>query len=83
MYTASSRSTLFTSTDPQLVNYIESLKSEDWSVCAFINYDCRPANPSEEMHNVETAYRVSEKTLELIDLPSDAVERLLEGTLRS
>ncbi|KAH6761464.1 Rossmann-fold superfamily protein [Perilla frutescens var. hirtella] len=74
-----SRSTLFAATDPQLVDYCESLKSEDWPVCAFINHDCRPANPSEEAHNVETAYRVWEKTLELVGLPSDAVERLIEG----
>ncbi|KAI3464204.1 hypothetical protein Pfo_020867 [Paulownia fortunei] len=74
-----SRSTLFAATDPQLVDYCESLKAEDWPVCAFINHDCRPTNPSEEAHNVETSYRVWEKTLELIGLPSDAVERLIEG----
>lgn len=74
-----SRSTLFAATDPQLVDYCESLKSDDWPVCAFINHDCRPANPSEEAHNVETACRVWEKTLELIGLPSDSVERLIEG----
>ncbi|EYU17799.1 hypothetical protein ABFS82_04G179500 [Erythranthe guttata] len=74
-----SRSTLFAATDPQLVEYCESLKTEDWPVCAFINHDCRPANPSEEAHNVETSNRVWEKTLELIGLPSDAVERLIEG----
>ncbi|PIN10726.1 Dehydrogenases with different specificities (related to short-chain alcohol dehydrogenases) [Handroanthus impetiginosus] len=74
-----SRSTLFAATDPQLVDYCESLKAEDWPVCAFLSHDCRPANPSEEAHNVETAYRVWEKTLELIGLPSDAVERLIEG----
>ncbi|KAK6153208.1 hypothetical protein DH2020_012847 [Rehmannia glutinosa] len=74
-----SRSTLFAATDPQLVDYCESLKAEDWPVCAFINHDCRPANPSEEAHNIETSYRVWEKTLELVGLPSDAVERLIEG----
>ncbi|KAL8547816.1 hypothetical protein ACS0TY_007230 [Phlomoides rotata] len=74
-----SRSTLFAATDPQLVDYCDSLKAEDWPVCAFLNYDCRPTNPCEEAHNVETAYRVWEKTLELIGLPSDAVERLIEG----
>ncbi|KAL6579721.1 hypothetical protein OROMI_007745 [Orobanche minor] len=74
-----SRSTLFAATDPQLVDYCESLKAEDWPVCSFINHDCRPANPSDEAHNVETAHRVWEKTLQLIGLPSDAVERLVEG----
>ncbi|KAL3618110.1 hypothetical protein CASFOL_038431 [Castilleja foliolosa] len=74
-----SRSTLFVATDPQLVDYCESLKADNWPVCAYINYDCRPANPSKEAHNLETSYRVWEKTLELIGLPSDAVERILEG----
>ena len=55
------------------------LKADEWPVSAFISQDCRPTNPSEESHNVETAYRVWEKTLELIGLPLDAIERLLEG----
>ncbi|KAJ0024246.1 hypothetical protein Pint_07517 [Pistacia integerrima] len=41
--------------------------------------DCRPTNPSEEAHNVEASYKVWEKTLEMIGLPSDAVEKLIEG----
>ncbi|ESR54640.1 hypothetical protein CICLE_v10020565mg [Citrus x clementina] len=41
--------------------------------------DCRPANPSEEAHNIETSYKVWEKTLDLVGLPLDAVERLVEG----
>ncbi|KAL3512429.1 hypothetical protein ACH5RR_025146 [Cinchona calisaya] len=74
-----SRSSLFAATDPQVPEYCEMLKADDWPVSAFISVDCRPTNPSEEAHNVETAYRVWEKTLELIGLPSDAVERLIEG----
>ncbi|XP_073056523.1 LOW QUALITY PROTEIN: dehydrogenase/reductase SDR family member FEY-like [Primulina eburnea] len=74
-----SRSALFAATDPQLPEYCESLKAEDWPVCAFISHDCRPANPSEEAHDVETCYKVWEKTLKLVGLPSDAVERLIQG----
>ncbi|KAL3824963.1 hypothetical protein ACJIZ3_020992 [Penstemon smallii] len=74
-----SRSALFAATDPQLGELCEALKAEDWPVCAFISHDCRPANPSEEAHSVETAYKVWEKTLEMIGLPSDAVEKLIEG----
>ncbi|KAL6542012.1 hypothetical protein OROGR_011498 [Orobanche gracilis] len=74
-----SRSTLFAATDLQLVDYCESLKAEERPVCSFINHDCRPANTSDEAHNVETAHRVWEKTLQLIGLPLDAVERLVEG----
>ncbi|RDX93224.1 Retinol dehydrogenase 11 [Mucuna pruriens] len=73
------RSTLFAATDPQVPEYCEMLKADEWPVCAFISQDCRPANPSEEAHNVQTSYEVWEKTLEMIGLPSDAVERLLDG----
>ncbi|XP_051133228.1 dehydrogenase/reductase SDR family member FEY-like [Andrographis paniculata] len=74
-----SRSALFAATDPQIVDYCDSLRADNWPVCAFINHDCRPANPSEEAHNAETAYRVWDKTLELIGLPADAIEKLIEG----
>ncbi|KAI3454318.1 hypothetical protein Pfo_010981 [Paulownia fortunei] len=53
-----SGSTLFAATDPQLVELCESLKAKDWPVCAFINYDRRPGNPSIEAHNVETSCRL-------------------------
>lgn len=74
-----SRSALFAATDPQVPEYTEMLKADEWPVCAFISQDCRPTNPSEEAHSVETSYRVWEKTLEMIGLPSDAVEKLIEG----
>ncbi|KAF2541879.1 hypothetical protein F2Q68_00030344 [Brassica cretica] len=73
------RSTLFSATDPQIPEYWETLKNDDWPVCPFISQDCRPANPSEESHNTETAQRVWEKTLEMVGLPLDAVEKLIEG----
>ncbi|KAE9586118.1 hypothetical protein Lal_00009956 [Lupinus albus] len=74
-----SRSTLFAATDPQISEYCELLKADEWPVCAFISQECRPANPSEEAHNTQTSYEVWEKTLEMIGLPSDAVEKLIEG----
>ncbi|KAF5730384.1 hypothetical protein HS088_TW20G00757 [Tripterygium wilfordii] len=74
-----SRSALFASTDPQVPEYCELLKSDEWPVCAFISQDCRPTNPSEEAHNIKTCYEVWEKTLEMVGLPLDVVERLLEG----
>ncbi|KAK7314739.1 hypothetical protein VNO77_33267 [Canavalia gladiata] len=73
------RSALFAATDPQVPEYCEMLKADEWPVCAFISQDCRPTNPSEEAHNIQTSYEVWEKTLEMIGLPSDAVERLIEG----
>ncbi|EXC01791.1 Retinol dehydrogenase 11 [Morus notabilis] len=74
-----SRSTLFAATDSQVPEYCELLKADDWPACPFISQDCRPASPSEEAHNIETSHKVWEKTLELIGLPPDAVERLIEG----
>ncbi|KAG7037076.1 WW domain-containing oxidoreductase, partial [Cucurbita argyrosperma subsp. argyrosperma] len=74
-----SRSTLFAATDPQVPEYCELLKADKWPVCAFLAQECRPTNPSEEAHNVETAYRLWEKTLEMTGLHSDVVEKLLEG----
>ncbi|KAL6629713.1 hypothetical protein ACP70R_029478 [Stipagrostis hirtigluma subsp. patula] len=74
-----SRSTLFAASDPQVPEYCEMLKSEDWPVCACISYDCNPMNASEEAHNLETSQQVWEKTLEMIGLPSDALEKLIEG----
>lgn len=76
---AGSRSSLFAATDPQIPEYCELLKADEWPVCAFISQDCRPTNASEEAHNLETSYKVWEKTLELVGLPLDAVERLIEG----
>uniref|UniRef100_A0A0D3DGG3 3-oxoacyl-[acyl-carrier-protein] reductase n=1 Tax=Brassica oleracea var. oleracea TaxID=109376 RepID=A0A0D3DGG3_BRAOL len=73
------RSSLFSATDPQIPEYWETLKTDDWPVCPFISQDCRPTNPSEEAHNTETAHRVWEKTLELVGLPVGAVEKLIEG----
>ncbi|MBA0751167.1 hypothetical protein Gogos_002525 [Gossypium gossypioides] len=74
-----SRSALFAATDPQIPEYCESLKTDEWPVCAFISQGCHPTNPSKEARSVETSFEVWEKTLEMIGLPSDAVERLIEG----
>ncbi|KAL6973631.1 hypothetical protein U1Q18_027816 [Sarracenia purpurea var. burkii] len=74
-----SRSTLFAATDPQVPKYCDMLKADEWPVCAFISEDGRPTHPSKEAHNVETSYKVWEKTLEMIGLSSDVVEKLIEG----
>ncbi|KAF5207296.1 Dehydrogenase/reductase SDR family member FEY [Thalictrum thalictroides] len=74
-----SRSSLFAATDPQVPEYCEMLRADDWPVCAYISHDCRPTNASEEAHNMVTSHRVWEKTLEMTGLPADAVEKLLEG----
>ncbi|KAH7669253.1 Short-chain dehydrogenase/reductase SDR protein [Dioscorea alata] len=74
-----SRSSLFTATDPQVPEYCSILKSEEWPVCPYISHDCRPMNASEEAHNLETSLDVWEKTLEMIGLPIDSLDKLIEG----
>ncbi|KAH9323309.1 hypothetical protein KI387_017948, partial [Taxus chinensis] len=39
---------------------------------------CRPANASAEAHNTDTALKIWDKTLELVGVPADIVERLIE-----
>lgn len=74
------RSTLFAATDAQVPEHCEKLKTDEKKpICTFISQDCKHTKPSEEAHNVETANRVWEKTIELIGLPLDALERLIEG----
>ncbi|KFK26906.1 hypothetical protein AALP_AA8G308900 [Arabis alpina] len=73
------RSSLFSATDPQIPEHCEKLKTGDKTICPFIAQECKHTKPSEEAHNVETANIVWEKTIELIGLPLDALERLIEG----
>ncbi|KAK9115616.1 hypothetical protein Sjap_014563 [Stephania japonica] len=76
---SSARSALFAATDPQVPEYCALLKSDEWPVCAILSHDCRPTNASEEAHNVPTSIKVWEKTLAMIGLPADTVEKLIEG----
>ncbi|KAK9280959.1 hypothetical protein L1049_003850 [Liquidambar formosana] len=74
-----SRSALFAATDPQILEYCMALKADEWPVCAYISHSCRPMNASTEAHKIQTAHKVWEKTLDMIGLPSDAMEKILEG----
>ncbi|KAK4757501.1 hypothetical protein SAY87_018802 [Trapa incisa] len=73
------RSTLFAATDPQVPEYCKLLKSNDCPVCVFISPDCRPGNPSEAAHDLEKANKIWEKTLAMVGLPSDCVDKLVGG----
>ncbi|WZY81389.1 hypothetical protein YC2023_027773 [Brassica napus] len=73
------RSSVFSATDSQIQIYCEKLKTDKKSVCAFISQSCQPTNSSEETHNVETSSKVWEKAIELIGLPLNSLERLIEG----
>eukprot|EP00252_Welwitschia_mirabilis_P002498 TRINITY_DN12450_c0_g1_i1.p1 TRINITY_DN12450_c0_g1~~TRINITY_DN12450_c0_g1_i1.p1 ORF type:complete len:375 (+),score=65.99 TRINITY_DN12450_c0_g1_i1:220-1344(+) len=73
------RSSLFAATDPQVPEYCSFLRNDEWPVCPYFSGECRPANAAVEAHNVDLAAKVTEKTSELVGLPKNAVERLLEG----
>lgn len=79
MFFTGSRSTLFAATDPQVPDYCAVLKADEWPVCPYISFDCRPMNPSEESHDLQTSQEIWEKTLEMVGLPSDSFEKLIEG----
>ncbi|ESQ43198.1 hypothetical protein EUTSA_v10013865mg [Eutrema salsugineum] len=73
------RSSLFSATDSQIPKYCEKLKTDNKFVCAFISQNCQPTSSSEEAQDIETSNKVWEKTLELIGLPLDALEKLIQG----
>uniref|UniRef100_A0A0D6QSW2 Uncharacterized protein n=1 Tax=Araucaria cunninghamii TaxID=56994 RepID=A0A0D6QSW2_ARACU len=73
------RSALFAATDPQVPEYCNLLRADNWPVCPFFSGECRPANASAEAHNTDKAMKIWLKTLELVDLPADIVERLIES----
>ncbi|KAK4269487.1 hypothetical protein QN277_022640 [Acacia crassicarpa] len=73
------RSVLYAATYPQVQDYTESLKAQDSPVCAYINHDCSFGCVSKKAQKLETSIKVWEKTLDMIGLPSDAVDKLLNG----
>ncbi|KAJ6393038.1 hypothetical protein OIU77_022505 [Salix suchowensis] len=66
-------------TDPEIPEYCEELKADDWPTCAYISHYCRPTRAAKEAHNTRAANEVWEKTLDMTGLPLDAVEKLLQG----
>ncbi|GLJ32214.1 hypothetical protein SUGI_0648410 [Cryptomeria japonica] len=72
------RSALFAATDPQVPEFCSALRADNWPVCPYFSGECRPANASAEAHNMDTALKIWDKTLELIGVPSDIVEKLIE-----
>lgn len=74
-----SRSALFAATDVDVLKYCGELKAEEWPVCAFIGCHCGTTKPSKEAYNVRTSHQVWEKTLEMVGLPTDVVDMILQG----
>ncbi|KAJ8539243.1 hypothetical protein K7X08_013495 [Anisodus acutangulus] len=74
-----SRSALFAATDVDILKYCRKLKEEEWPVCTFIGSHCMTTKPSKEAYNVETSHQVWDKTLEMVGLPTDVVDMILQG----
>uniref|UniRef100_A0A6N2K9J4 Uncharacterized protein n=1 Tax=Salix viminalis TaxID=40686 RepID=A0A6N2K9J4_SALVM len=53
--------------------------ADEWPTCAYISHDCRPTRAAIEAHNTRAANEVWEKTLDMIGLPLDAVEKMIQG----
>ncbi|MCE0480691.1 hypothetical protein HAX54_037742 [Datura stramonium] len=66
-------------TNADILKYCGKLKAEEWPVCAFIGCHCRTTKPSKEAYNVATSHQVWEKTLEMVGLPTDVVDMILQG----
>lgn len=74
-----SRSALFAATNQQIMEYCRGLKVNKSPVCAYISHSCDPINASAKVHNTKTAYKLWERTLDIVGLPADVVKKLLEG----
>lgn len=73
------RSVLFCATDPQVLEYAEALRAEGWPVCSYYSSDCKPNATSKHAQNVAVAFKLWDKTRELIGLSDEDVDKLLAG----
>ncbi|GFZ17244.1 NAD(P)-binding Rossmann-fold superfamily protein [Actinidia rufa] len=73
------RSTPFAATDSDVPKYCTKLKTDVWPVCAYMSYSCNKMSTSKEAHRTDTLQAVWEKTLDMVRLPADFVEMLLQG----
>ncbi|KAI9089523.1 hypothetical protein K1719_029128 [Acacia pycnantha] len=73
------RSVLYATTYPEVQDYTKSFKAQDSRVCAYIDHDYSFGYVSKEAQNLEASMKVWGKTLDMIGLPSDAMDKLLSG----
>lgn len=73
-----SRSALYGATNPEILRYCSKLKAEEWPVCAYVGYNCSLISPANEAYNIKVSKLVWKKTMEMVGLPSNAVDILLE-----
>eukprot|EP00249_Psilotum_nudum_P010128 c22349_g1_i1 orf=334-1440(+) len=73
------RSVLFCATDPQVPEYASALRAEGWPICALFSSDCKPCSSSKQAQDTQMAFSIWEKTLELIGLSEEFLEKVLVG----
>ncbi|EEF35050.1 dehydrogenase/reductase SDR family member FEY [Ricinus communis] len=73
------RSALYAATNPKILEYCKELKDKDLPFCAYISFDCNPAKPSRKARKLHVANAVWQRTLDMIGLPIDVVQRILQG----
>eukprot|EP00250_Pteridium_aquilinum_P020650 c24896_g1_i4 orf=360-1463(+) len=73
------RSVLYCATDPQVLEYAQGLRAEGWPVCSYYSSDCKPNATTRQAQSVDVAFKLWEKTREVIGLSNGHLEKLLLG----
>ncbi|BBN08921.1 hypothetical protein MPTK1_4g15580 [Marchantia polymorpha subsp. ruderalis] len=69
------RGVIFCATDKQVFAYTRALREMGQPICPYFSSNCKPADVAKLANDMETAMKVWNKTLELLDLPADIVEK--------
>ncbi|XP_050232877.1 dehydrogenase/reductase SDR family member FEY-like [Mercurialis annua] len=73
------RSALFAATDTKIPQYCKQLKIKEPPFGVYISLKCNLVRPSRKARNLFVANAVWKRTLDMIGLPLDVVERILKG----
>eukprot|EP00250_Pteridium_aquilinum_P022914 c25903_g1_i1 orf=28-792(+) len=71
------RSVLFCATSHQALEHANKLRSEKWPMCPLFSSDCKPRLKTVRAEELNKALKVWDRTLELIGVSNNFVEKLL------
>ncbi|KAI5074174.1 hypothetical protein GOP47_0010135 [Adiantum capillus-veneris] len=71
------RSVLFCATAQQALEHANKLRSEGWPLCPLFSSDCKPRIKHIQDQELSKASKVWDRTLELVGLSNDVIEKLL------
>lgn len=80
--TAGARSALFCATDQQVYQFARGLRDMGCPIAPYFSSRCRPSKVASVADDLEYAEKVYNKTLDLVGLPRDYVDRA-NGGLRN